>query len=525
MKKLKALFKKHLELIIASGIIALIIAILLGTYTTVGVLHSLREMKRFATDKHEPYYPPYPPLHANAQRLPLAKRGEYLAKLGDCMACHTDTLHRGKSFAGGLEMPTPFGILFTPNISSDKKTGIGSWTYAHFKEAMRHGVNPKGQFYFPGFPYPYFNILKENDLKALYAYLQSIPAVNKPNRKNEMVFPFNFRFFQLGWRLMFFDFKKTGPYQDDPNRSALWNRGAYIVHGLGHCEMCHTPSYYLLSKDLMLGAPINKYALTGAKIQGYLAPNITHHHFADVPVQKIMDVFLTDTMVSGSRVQGPMLEVNRDSLSRVSHEDLRAIATYLKTVKSEIPKMASGGSPGQDLYETYCDACHAMGSGGAPKYGDATSWNPFIKQGMQTLYHNAIHGFKGMPAKGTCTSCSDQQIKDAVNYMVASTKGKKASASTAMPKPLTLMDGKHIYDTHCSVCHASGHKNAPKPGDVAAWRPIIAQGFMTTYMNTVKGYQGHPVRGACKTCTGEELKAAVKYMMQSSTRQKNFKLW
>ena len=164
----------------------------------------------FATDayvatKHGKY-PAYPVIHykkLSKEQAALIKRGEYLTKLGDCIACHT-THDDKKPFAGGLPIKTPFGTIYTPNITPDKTTGIGTWSLDDFTKAMREGKSPQGYYYYPAFPYLYFNLLTTDDLKAIKAYLDVIPAINQQNKKDDLSFPFNWRFLQLGWRILFF---------------------------------------------------------------------------------------------------------------------------------------------------------------------------------------------------------------------------------------------------------------------------------------------------------------------------------
>ena len=472
------------------------------------------------------YFPAYPAINTQGKDAQLIQRGEYIAKAGDCIACHTNTLEKGKTFAGGLPMQTPFGVIYSPNITPDKNTGIGHWTDAQFIKAMRTGTSPTGEHYYPAFPYLYFNQMTIDDLKALKAYLNAIPAISQTNKKNEMIWPFNWRFLQLGWKLLFFYPNKIDAYTPNPQRSSEWNRGAYLTNGLGHCAMCHTPSYHILTPDLPLGAPIRKYDLTGAKIQGYLAPNIMKANIGSVSDDEILQVFTHDRMIGGGKIEGPMLEVNKDSLSYLSKKDLLSIINYLKTVNSQLPPKpkASKGAPGKPVYESYCSGCHATGAGGAPKYADPTLWDPLLKKGINAVYTNALKGIGGMPAKGTCLSCSDEEIKQAVDYMVASVTGKTARV-IPVQKKLTLEDGKRVYETECSVCHRVNFKNAPKPGDVTAWKPMVKAGFLTTYKNVLEGQNGHVARGGCPTCSDADIIAAVKYMMQVSAPDQNYSLW
>lgn len=502
-----------------------IVAIAIIIYIVKGVQKNVEKMKEL--DVSAPYFVTYPPVNIKGKNVELIKRGEYLVKAGDCVACHTNTPEKGIPFAGGLPMQTPFGTLYSPNITPDKETGIGNWTEAQFITAMREGISPKRQHYYPAFPYLYFNKVTTEDLIAIKAYLDSTPPVHQVNRKEEMVWPFNWRFLQSGWRLLFFNPVDTGPYKYDSTQSAEWNRGAYLVEGLGHCAMCHTPSYHLLSDAISLGAPMRQYNLTGAKIYGYLAPNITKSNLGGVSEEEILNVFTKDRLIGGGEVAGPMLEANHDSLRYLSKSDLLAIATYLKSVQSKLPPRRGGkGGVGKDIYENYCSGCHTAGGGGAPLYGDAMSWAPILKENIDQTYKRAIEGYNGMPAKGTCISCSNEEIKQAVDYMIAPVKSSAAKLATiSKPKKLTLADGKRIYETNCSVCHTSGFKDAPKVGDKKAWQPIIDGGFVQAYTNIVTGRKGHLPRGACQHCSDAELIAALKYMMQESSADKNFSLW
>lgn len=521
-KLIKRILSKRRNIVILILLLAIFIAA--ASYSIHGILKSTQKL----SEESEPitYFPEYPKINTagkSPQQVELLRRGEYLTKAGDCIACHTNSTQAGSPpFAGGLPMETPFGTLFTPNITPDNATGIGKWTDDQFIKAMREGISPQGKRYYPAFPYLYFNKVTTEDLKAIKAYLDSIPAVHQPNLNNKMVWPFNWRFLQSGWRLLFFLPQKTGPYKVNPAQSTQWNRGAYLVEGLGHCAMCHTPSYYIFSKKFSLGAPIKKYSLTGAPIQGFLAPNISKANLASIPDEELLKVFTHNQLIGGGSVEGPMLEANQNSLKYLTRSDMLAIITYLKSVQSKSPPLPRGGV-GKALYQNYCAGCHANGGGGAPVYGDAASWTPVLKKGMDTVYNNAIKGIDGMPPKGTCLSCSDQDIKQAVDYMLAAIKGKTARIVTP-PKKLTLEDGKHIYEISCSLCHTTGFNNAPLLGNHAAWKPIVDAGFFDAYQNMMTGKKGHPPHGACMHCTNEELIAALKYMMTESSNN-DYSLW
>ncbi len=492
--------------------------------------HVYHQMMQFQPKADVYQATPYPAVnYGSGAQAELIKKGEYLTKAGDCIACHTRP-NGGKPFAGGREINTPFGKMYSPNITPDKKTGIGNWTDEQFIHAMREGISPEGHFYYPALPYLYFNKVSKDDLIAIHAYLHALPAVEEANRENEMIFPFNLRFLQSGWRLLFFDFNR-GEYKADPRKPADWNRGAYLVQGLAHCAMCHTPMYYLLNDNLVLGAPIKKYNLAGGFVDGYASPNISARRLADVPNEKIVNVFLKDEKINGGTVQGPMWEVNHDSLKYLSKDDLDAIATYIKSVQSDLPpppKLASGSGAGKAVYDKYCAACHAMGSGGAPKFGDPAAWSGPISLGMDALYKNAINGIGGMPAKGNCMSCTDQNIKDAVDYMVAAAGKSTAGASSAKTPYVpdtSLARGKQVYTQVCSICHDKGELGAPIIGDKQTWAPLIAKNMDILVYNSIHGYKGHPPKGACYQCTSADIIAAVKYMVQQSRTEGDYTLW
>lgn len=470
-------------------------------------------------------YPAYPKVnYGTGSNSDLIKKGEYLAKAGDCIACHTDTKNNGVPFAGGLGIETPFGTFYSPNITPDKETGIGNWSDEEFIKSMQHGVRPDGTYNFPVFPYTYFTKITQDDLLAIKAYLMSLPPVKNKVRANDVPWPLSWRFMQLGWRILFF---RSGEYRYDPEHTQLWNRGAYLVEGLGHCGMCHTPINFL-------GAPKNKYFLTGNFVGGYFAPDITGYGLKGVTTPEVQDVFTQDQMLKGAgKVEGPMAEVNHDSLMYLSNEDLQAIALYLKTVKSKVLQVsggAVGAGTGKKIYDAHCAVCHGTGAAGAPKIGDADEWAPRIKQGMDIVFQHAINGLNSMPPKGTCMSCSDEEIKAAAQYLVDESKpgaggGSSVAPPMKQPPKLTLADGKKIYDENCSVCHALGLLGSPKLGDQTVWGPRIKQNIDVLFTHAIKGYKRMPPKGTCIDCSNAEIQAAVLYMVQQSAKSGNYQLW
>lgn len=478
--------------------------------------------------KHGVEFITYPtPHYGTGDQRKLIERGEHLVVAGDCIGCHTDPKDKGKPFAGGLGLKTPFGTIYTPNITPDKETGIGKWTDKDFIRAMQKGVAPDGSHYFPAFPYTSFTKIYKNDILAIKAYLLSIPAIHKQNKPTEMPWPFSWRFLQLGWKLLFF---KEGEYQYDPTQSPEWNKGAYLVQGLAHCGECHTPRN-------PLGGMKTPYYLTGAFIDGYFAPNITSYGIGDIPTFKVVQVFTEEKRLKGEgHIGGPMEEVDHNSLQKLSKTDLRAIVTYLKTVKSQqTPITAKTAGPvsaeaGKAIYENHCASCHTTGAAGAPILGNQTTWEPRLKQGMVLLNKHAIDGFNSMPPKGACMSCSDEEIIAAAQYLVDQSKPGATTAVVAAKTPsapvkLSLDQGKKIYDENCSVCHTTGQLGSPKLGDAAAWRPRLQQNMDVLINHTVQGYNRMPAKGACPQCSNAELIAAIKYMAQEGNPQQDYSLW
>ena len=250
------------------------------------------------------------------------ERGEYLVRAGGCFSCHTAA--GGQQLAGGRTLATPFGTFYSPNITPDPETGIGRWTDAQFLRAVREGVRPDGANYFPVFPYSSFTGITDGDVLAIKAYLFSLPAVRQHNRPHDVAFPFSWRFLQTGWKLLFFT---PGPFQPAPERSAAYNRGAYLVTALGHCGECHTPRNFL-------GAVRSDQRLAGTPVgpDGQTVPNITPDPNTGIgkwEKDDLVQLLKTGTTPEQSKVKGAMRETIQDGLKYLSDDDLEAIANYL----------------------------------------------------------------------------------------------------------------------------------------------------------------------------------------------------
>jgi mono/diheme cytochrome c family protein len=264
----------------------------------------------------------------------LVAKGQYLVRAGDCIACHTNP--GGALFAGGRPMATPFGTLYTSNITPDPTTGIGSWTADDFYRTMHTGRFPDGGLIYPAMPFGSYTKVTRGDSDAIFAYLRSVAPVRQANRPHDLRFPFNNRQLILGWRTLFF---QEGEYQPDPTKSAEWNRGAYLVEGLGHCSMCHSPIN-------ALGGSSESAAFEGGLIpmQNWYAPSLTSNKEAGLgewSIEEIVDLLRNGISHRGA-VYGPMAEVTFNSLQYLSDADVRAMAIYLKS-------LGQGSPPGTEV--------------------------------------------------------------------------------------------------------------------------------------------------------------------------------
>ena len=478
-------------------------------------------------------YPVYPAIdYGSGEQAAAIRRGEYLAKIGDCIACHTSTEDGSPAFAGGLPIPTPFGTFYTPNITPDLNTGLGQWTAADFIRAMHDGIRADGSNAFPAFPYTFFNRVTDKDLRDIWAYLQALPPVVQANRDNTLPFPLDVRLLQYGWKILFF-YPDRGEWIDDPSRSSAWNRGAYLVEGLGHCSMCHTPMN-------MLGAQQQRHYLGGAMINGYWAPDISSKGLETASRFQVGKVFSQGKLINqAGAVRGPMADVVHDSLRYLTGEDRLAIAAYLKSVESrpraDLPARLARQPPlkrGQQVYARACILCHLDGAAGAPRLGDNANWERRIRDnGLSVLYRNALDGFNNMPPRGACVSCNDADVIAAVDYMVHQALDESEWKELQQPPPQPrkqvtgMAIGKRIYAQSCSRCHEKGLNGAPMTGDQAAWAPRLKKNFDVLLNNALRGINAMPAKGGCEQCTGTEIIAATKYMVQQSQTVRDLSLW
>lgn len=305
------------------------------------------------------------------QRKWQQARGAYLARIGNCMGCHT--AQAGKPYSGGHHLDTPIGTFVTPNITPDQETGIGLWSEDDFWRALHDGKRRDGSALYPAFPYTEYTKVTREDSNAIFAYLQSLPPVQQRNPPSQIRFPFNLRPLIYLWRFVYFD---EGIYRPKSDKSEVWNRGAYLVQGLGHCNACHTSRNPLGgSRDGSLG---------GGQIMGsnWYAPSLTSLQEAstsDWAVPEIVNLLRTG-LSSRAAVAGPMADVTGQSLQYLTHDDAGAMAVYLQSLPRTAPH-SRGVAPelteevdeqlrqGGKIYETYCQDCHGrFGQGAAGAY-------------------------------------------------------------------------------------------------------------------------------------------------------------
>jgi mono/diheme cytochrome c family protein len=357
------------------------------------------------------------------------KRGEYLASAGDCVSCHT--AKGAAPYAGGLRIDTPFGFLLSPNITPDDDSGIGRWSADDFWRALHDGVNRRGQDMYPAMPYTFYTKVSRADSDAIFAWLRTLPPVVNEVDADQLRFPFNQRWSMAVWRELYFT---SGTFEPDSTKSAQWNRGAYLVEGLGHCSACHSPRN-------LLGAVERDRAFTGATIDGWFALNLTgnlHTGLGTWSVDELATYLKTGTAKNRTTAFGPMAEVVHNSTSRLGDADLRAMAEYLKSLPPDSslvatpPARAGWRADGARVYAEYCIGCHQASGRGMPGVFPPLAGNGAVLAPDAADVLKVVLG--GIPAQGRYVPMpafgpllSDQQIADVANY-VRSSWGNTAPA-------------------------------------------------------------------------------------------------
>jgi mono/diheme cytochrome c family protein len=364
-------------------------------------------------------------------------RGRALATVGDCIACHTAP--GGVPFAGGLALQTPFGPIMTPNLTPDDATGIGRWSKDHFARAMHEGRRPDGAYLYPAFPYPYYTKVTRQDTDAIYEYLRTLAPVSNSVNRNTLPFPFNIRTAMLGWNALYFT---PGYFTPDTKRSDEFNRGAYLVEGLGHCGACHTPLN-------ALGANKADQFLQGNRIDDWTAPNITNDAQAGLGKWSVDEIvqYLRTGQTRTSLASGPMKEVVEKSTSKMVDADLRAIAVYLKergASGSPAPAPLPASDPqmrvGEAIFIDTCSACHTRTGEGVERIFPRLAGNAIVRQDDPTtlvriiLTGSRAAGTDAMPTSPAMPSLgyrlTDGQVAAVVTY-IRNSWGNAATAVDA----------------------------------------------------------------------------------------------
>ena len=310
----------------------------------------------------------------------LEQRGEYLAAAGNCLSCHTNG--DDNPFAGGLAFETPFGTIYSTNITSDPENGIGGWSLEDFTNAVRLGEAPDGKHYYPVFPYTSFAKVSDEDVAAIYAYLKTVAPVKSTPPANDLSFPYSQRWALGLWKWMYFD---ASSFEPQRSQSEEWNRGAYLVEGLGHCSMCHTPRNFVGANDASLAMTGGTYMTrVEGKLSAWSAPNLTS---ADVGLAMWTVDDITDYLKLGvshrAGVFGPMNEVVVNSTRHLSKEDVGAMAVYLKSLPANSqdsgePATADVLRAGSLQYDIHCGSCHLPTGEGSPEQGPPLIGSPVV---------------------------------------------------------------------------------------------------------------------------------------------------
>jgi mono/diheme cytochrome c family protein len=363
-------------------------------------------------------------------------KGKELTEAGDCGSCHT--ADPAKPFAGGKRIETPFGGIYSANLTPDRDTGLGRWNDETFLRAMRYGKRPDGANYYPAFPYPHFTKMIRDDAFAIRAYLGTLTPVSNTTPPPDLRWPLNYRVLMGLWNFAFF---RPGIFLPDQNKSAEWNRGGYLVEGLGHCGACHTPKNFL-------GAEKNRERFGGSLVDGWFAPRLDGAERAGLKSWSVEDIaeYLGSGRNSHSHADGPMAEVILNSTSRLSDADVRAMAVYLKSLPPGTPEAAVAApssaqmANGEKLYKGSCIGCHETDGSGAPRIypplpgnanlqsADPASAVKIVLVGAETITTARAPNTGSMPPYAS--KMSDQEVADVVTY-VRNAWGNAAPAVTA----------------------------------------------------------------------------------------------
>lgn len=402
-----------------------------STFIKVGLLGLIGLGCALAYAWHPAIQPSTPPSQPSFDP-DVVRRGGELSALGDCNTCHTAP--GGRPFAGGLAMPTPFGTLYSTNITPDTGTGIGLWPEEAFVRALREGVDREGRHLYPAFPYDHYTLTSDPDAKALYAFLMTREPVVATAPPNELVFPLNVRLVLAGWKLLFF---REGRLAADPMKDKTWNRGRYLVEGLGHCGGCHSPRN-------VAGAEKRSHALEGGEAEGWHAYALGRASQAPIPwTEEALTQYLAEGYSREHGVaRGPMAPVV-ENLATVPRRDVAAMARYLATLGAgpgskgaasglnltgpgrqpqsagaQGPTPSGSEDPGARIYATACASCH---DGGRPV--------PF----------GGLH-------LSLSTGVAGESSENLVNVIMQGLPAQGGVAQPIMPGFASILDDRQVFD-------------------------------------------------------------------------------
>lgn len=382
----------------------------------------------------------FPAGAAQAQELSYSEveRGRYLTHLGDCKACHTDLENDGVPFTGGRGLNTPFGTIYSPNLTPDNETGLGRWSREDFYNALNEGIDDEGRHLYPAMPYPNFTLMTRQQTDAIFAYLQSLEPVHVEEKENALPFPLNIRMSVSGWKLLFFEDEEFAP---DPDRSEEWNRGRFLVDGPLHCGACHT------GKNL-LGASKDDEYLRGGLLENWFAPNIRGGENGGIAHWDNDDIveYLKHGRAKHTAPMQRMGEVVAISTQFLREEDLQAVATYLNSLDdtasepAEAPE-AARLEAGEGLYFDNCAACHAADRTGVPyvfapldtsnkiSAKDPSTAIRIILGGARAQQTETVQSMPAMPP--FAWKLNDAQIADLLTYLRSNGERPSGAVSAA----------------------------------------------------------------------------------------------
>ncbi|WP_425469803.1 c-type cytochrome [Paraburkholderia unamae] len=392
---------------------------------------------------------------AEQSNAALVAHGEYLARAGDCIACHTT--QGGKPFAGGLKFDTPIGAIYSTNITPDTNTGIGKWSYDDFARAVRQGVRPNGETLYPAMPYPSYARLSDDDMKALYAYfMHGVGPVQAQNRSVDIPWPLSMRWPLGAWRVLFAP--KVQAFDGSHYNDAIVARGAYLVQGLGHCGACHTPRARTMQELALTDLEGDDFLAGGGAIDGWVPSSLRGNPRTGLGNWSEDDIvqFLKSGRNLHTAAFGGMTDVVQHSMQHMNDADLLAIARYLKTLPSSDPKETAyaydpaaahklqngdASARGAAVYRDNCMACHRSDGRGYTRVFPALGGNPVVQgKDPTSLIHvllagSALEGTQSAPSSFTMPPfgwrLSDQEVADVSTFVRASWGNTGAQVSAA----------------------------------------------------------------------------------------------